>query len=140
MMSLTTSPRASSNRRPVVMNPQGTQRPVGAVRGESDRVRLAGVALTAALGVPGVLAAQTDPLGTRVTETSAGERLEGVSCVAAPGVGYDVLLRLICGLVALQPLGERIRAAVMRAAAIAGITVQSVSVYFAELAVEGDLR
>ncbi len=120
------------------MNPQLTERLVDAVRGESDRVRLAGVALTAALGVPGVLAAQTDPLGTRVTETSAGERLEGVSCVAAPAGGYDVSLRLICGLVALQTLGERIRAAVMRAGVIAGITVQSVSVHFAELAVEGD--
>ncbi len=74
-----------------------------------------------------------------MTETSANERLEGVSCVAAPAGGYDVLLRLTCGLVALQPLGERIRAAVMRAAAIAGITVQSVSVHFADLAVEGDL-
>jgi hypothetical protein len=138
MMSPTTSPRASSNRRPVVTNPQPTERPVGTVRGESDRVRLADVALTAALGVPGVLAGQADPLRRRVTETSTGERLEGVSCVAAPEGGYDVSLRLICGLVALQPLGERIRAAVRRAAVMAGITVQSVSVYFAELAVEGD--
>ena len=39
-----------------------------------------------------------------------------MSCVAAPAGGYDVSLRLICGLVALHPLGERIRAAVMRAA------------------------
>jgi hypothetical protein len=123
----------------VAINLQPTERPVSAARGESDRIRLARVALTAALGMPGVLAAQAGPLGTPVTETSAGERLEGVSCVAAPAGGYDVSLRIICGLVALQPLGERIRAAVMRAAAIAGITVQSVSVHFADLAVEGDL-
>ena len=74
-----------------------------------------------------------------MTETSAGERLEGVSCVAAPAGGYDVSLRLVCGLVALHPLAERIRAAVMRAAAIAEITVQSVSVHFAELVAAGEL-
>lgn len=123
----------------MVINPQPLARSVSAARGESVRVRLARVALTTALGMPGVLGAQAGPLGTPVTETSADERLEGVSCVAAPAGGYDVLLRLTCGLVALQPLGERIRAAVMRAAAIAGITVQSVSVHFADLAVEGDL-
>jgi hypothetical protein len=123
-----------------VINPQPTQRPVSAARGESDRIRLARVALGAALGVPGVLAARAGPMGTRVTETSAGERLEGVSCVAAPAGGYDVSLQLICGLVALRPLGQRIRATVMRAATIADVTAQSVSVHFAELDVEGDRR
>ena len=74
-----------------------------------------------------------------VTGAGDGERLEGITCVAAAGGGYEVSLRLTAGLVALYPVGERVRGAVMRAAAIAGITAQSVSVHFADLAVAGDL-
>ena len=109
-------------------------------RGESDRVRLARVAIAAALKVPGVLGAEAGPNGAFVTETALGERLRGVICVAAPSDGYDVSLRLVCGLVALHPLGERIRAAVLRSATIAEITVQSVAVHFAELAGAGEWR
>jgi hypothetical protein len=129
----TTSPRASSSGSVVMSSHQATG-PGVIARGESDRVRLARAAITAALGVPGVLAAEAGPHGAFVTETALGERLPGVVCVAAPSDGYDVSLRLVCGLVALHPLGERIRVAVLRAATIAGITVQSVTVHFAELA------
>ena len=101
------------------------------VRGESDRVRLAHAALAAALSVPGVLGSEPSPDGTMVVETADGERLQGVSCVAAPVEGYDVSLRLVGGLVALYPLGAHVRTAVMRAAGIAGVPVQNVSVHFA---------
>lgn len=134
MISLATSPLASSSRRPVVINPQPPDGPVSVARGDSERIRLARAARAAALGVPGVLGAIAGPLGAVVTETSAGDRLEGVSCVAAPTGGYDVSLRLVCSLVALHPLGDAVRGAVMRAAAIAGLRVQGVSVHFAELA------
>ena len=107
---------------------------------ESDRVRLARTALTAALAVPGVLGADSGPHGAFVTEATRGERLPGVACVAAPGGGYDVSLRLIAGLVPLHPLGEQIRIAVARAAVIAGIAAQDVSVHFAEIAAAGEWR
>ena len=61
---------------------------------ESERVRLARVALTAALGVPGVQGADAGPGDVAVTGTALGARLEGVTCVAAPTGGYDVSLRL----------------------------------------------
>ena len=110
------------------------------VPAESERVRFARRALTAALGVPGVLGADSGPNGTFVTEASPGERLPGVSCVAAPGGGYDVALQLIAGLVALHPLGEEVRAAVMRAAVTVGVPARSVSVHFAEVAATGEWR
>ena len=61
-----------------------------------------------------------------MTGADGGERLEGVSCIAAPGGGYDVSLRLVCDLVPLHPLGELVRAAVGRAAATAGIELERV--------------
>ena len=104
---------------------------------ESERVRLARVALTAALGVPGVQGADAGPGDVAVTGTALGARLEGVTCVAAPTGGYDVSLRLVCGLVALHPLAERVRAAVMDAAGLTGIVVPRISVHFAELVPPG---
>ena len=108
--------------------------------GESDRIRLARAALTAALRVPGVLEPDAGSHGAFVTETRRGERLRGVVCDAAPSDGYDVSLRLVCGLVALHPLGERIRAAVLRAASTTDISVQSVTVHFAGIASPEDWR
>jgi hypothetical protein len=107
---------------------------------ESDRVRLARTALAAALGVPGVAGVDSGADGAFVTETGRGERLPGVTCVAAPGGGYDVSLRLIGGLVALHPLGDQVRTAVMRASALAGVAVGAVSVHFAEIAPAGEWR
>lgn len=101
---------------------------------ESDRVRLARAALAAALGVPGVLAGDAGTSGAVATETASGERLPGVTCVAAAPGGYDISLRLVCDLVSLHPLGERIRTAVLRSATVAGITAQRVSVHFSDLA------
>jgi hypothetical protein len=106
-------------------------------RGESERVRLARVALTAALGTPGVRATASAE-GTLVTETASGALLHGVSCVAARSGGYDVSLGLVCDLVALHPLGERIREAVLCAAAIAGLQARSVNVHFAGVTPAGE--
>ncbi len=112
---------------------------VGGVRGESERLGLARAARTAALLVPGVRGAEAGRSGTFMTETADGERLVGVSCAAAPAGGYDVSLRLVCGLVALHPLGDAVRAAVTGAAGAGGIEVRSVSVHFADLAVDGEI-
>ena len=73
------------------------------------------------------------PANLFFTAAGDGERLEGVTCVAAREGGYEVSLRLIVGLVALGPLGERVRAAVLRVAGFAGIAVADVSVHFADL-------
>jgi hypothetical protein len=109
-----------------------------AARGESERVRLARAAREAALRVPGVTGTDAGPLGAFMTGTGDGERLGGVSCIAAPGGGYDVSLRLACDLVPLYPLGERVRAAVGSAAASRDVDLDRVSVHFAELVVSGE--
>ncbi len=44
-----------------------------------------------------------------MTGAGDGERLEGVTCIAAPEGGYEVSLCLIADLVALYPLAERVR-------------------------------
>jgi hypothetical protein len=106
---------------------------------ESERVHLARLARDAALRVAGVAGTDIGPLGAFVTGAGDGERVEGVICVAVKGGGYDVSLRLVCGLVPLHPLGERVRTAVNRAAAIAGVKLERVSVHFAELAAGGGL-
>lgn len=74
-----------------------------------------------------------------MTGAGGGERLEGITCVAAPEGGYEVSLRVTAALVALYPLGQRVRVAVRRVANHAEIELASVSVHFADLAVEGDL-
>jgi hypothetical protein len=103
---------------------------------ESDRVRLARAARQAALAIPGVRGTDSGAAGTFMTGAGDGERLEGVTCVAAPQGGYEVSLRLIAGLVALHPLGERVQASVVRVANYAAIELAGVSVHFADLAAE----
>jgi hypothetical protein len=103
---------------------------------ESDRVRLARAARQAALTVRGVRGVDAGPVGLFFTGAGDGERLEGVTCIAAPEGGYEVSLRLVAGLVALYPLGERVRAAVVRVASFAGIRLASVSVHFADVSTE----
>ena len=98
----------------------------------SERFRLAQLAREAALAVPGVMATDTGEMGLFVT-VGGGERLEGVICAATRDGGYEVDLRLVCGLVPLLDLGEQVKAAVQRAARIAGITLASVSVHIAAL-------
>jgi hypothetical protein len=103
---------------------------------ESERVRLARAARQAALTVRGVRAMDAGPGGTFVTGAGDGERLVGVTCIAAPEGAYEVSLSLVVGLVALEPLAQRVRAAVVRVASFAGIGLADVSIHFADLAAE----
>jgi hypothetical protein len=97
----------------------------------SERIRLARLARDAALRVPGVVGTDSGPHGSFVT-VGDGSPVEGVSCVAA-GAGYEVGLRLICGLVGLPALADQVKAAVERAAALAQLPLDSVNVLVAEL-------
>jgi hypothetical protein len=98
----------------------------------SPRIRLARLAEQAALRVPGVV--RTDP-GTAGTfgTASAGERITGVRCVAADAGGYEVALRLVCGLVPLDLVAQAVRGAVLAAADRAGILVSAVDVHIADV-------
>jgi hypothetical protein len=103
---------------------------------ESERVRLARAARQAALTVRGVRAMDAGPAGTFLTGVGDGERMVGVTCIAAPEGTYEVSLSLVVGLVALEPLAQRIRAAVIRVASFAGIGLADVSIHFADLTAE----
>jgi hypothetical protein len=113
--------------RPMVSQPWHT---------ESERVRLARAARQAALTVRGVRGMDAGPGRTFVTGAGDGERLVGVTCIAAPEGAYEVSLSLVVGLVALEPLAQRVRAAVIRVASFAGIGLADVSIHFADLAAE----
>lgn len=137
MTSPTTSPRAFSDRESPDVLDQPSRSPAGEPwLTESERVRLARAARQAALTVRGVRALDTGPAGTFMTAAGGGERLEGVTCIAAPEGGYEVSLRLVADLVALPPLGQRVHAAVVRVASFAGISLADVSVHFADLEAE----
>ena len=98
----------------------------------SERFRLARLARDAALRVPGVVGTDPGPAGLFVT-VDRGGRLEGVMCVATKSGGYEISLRLVCGLVPLLALGERVKTAVGRTATNAGIALESVGVHVAAL-------
>jgi hypothetical protein len=104
----------------------------------SERVRLARLARDAALRVPGVVATDAGPSGVLITE-GAQERLEGVLCVATKDGGYDVTLRLVCGLVPLLALGEAVQAAVRRSADLVGVSVENVDVQVAAVVEPGEM-
>lgn len=98
----------------------------------SERVRLARLARAAALLVPGVL--DTDPGRAGLCFTaSGGERVEGVTCVAAGIGGYEVSVYVVCRLVALRALGDQVGTAVSRAASIAGIAVDAIHVHVVDV-------
>lgn len=105
-------------------SPVGAAPPTGV---RSPRLRLARLAYETALAAPGVLDTDAGPTGLHCT-VGGGERLPGVTCVAAPGGGYDVSLRLVCELVPLRPLGDRVRDAVQTVGAEAGVEVASVTI------------
>ena len=134
----TTSPPAFNNRSlvPHVIEQSDRAAIREAWHTESDRVRLARAARQAALAVRGVRAMDAGSAGSFMTGADDGERLQGVTCIAAPEGGYEVSLRLVAGLVALHPLGQRVRAAVVRVASFAGIELADVTVHFADLSVE----
>ena len=99
---------------------------------ESERFHLARLAHDAALGVRGVVALDAESAGGFVT-VGGGRHIEGVRCLAAPGGGYDVSLNLVCRLVPLLALGERVQHAVESAGTTAGIPVASVTVRVAQV-------
>ena len=93
----------------------------------SARVALARLVRDAALGVPGVVVLDYGPAGLFMT-AGGGQRIPGVTCVAAGGGGYDVALRLRCALVPLLELGERVETAVRQAAAAAGLELSALTI------------
>ena len=93
----------------------------------SDRVRLAALTRDVALAVPGVRALDAGP-ARRFFTAGAGEIVSGVNCVAAPEGGFDLSLQLVCDLVPLRPVAERVRAAVETAAAGAEMIARSVTI------------
>lgn len=85
------------------------------------RTRLAQLVLEAALAVDGVVGADAGPHRLHVTAGVPGEPLLGVRAIAEPGGTYAVDLGLKAGLVPLEALADRVRVAVRRAAAVAGL-------------------
>ncbi len=95
--------------------------------GPSARVRIAQIARETALAVPGVADLDAGPDG-RFATTGGGVLVPGVTSIIAPEGGYDVTLRLICEMVALHPLGDRVREVIQTTTADAGLAVASVSI------------
>lgn len=87
------------------------------------RLRLARIALEAALTAPGVVAGHDGPVGLRATRVG-GERLRGVVAAADASGGYAVALHLVTRLVPLQPLGTLIRDEVEMRVAAAGLAAE----------------
>jgi hypothetical protein len=107
--------------------------PAPTMVGPSPRLRLARLARDAALRDSGVVALDAGTDG-RFAVVSGDERIDGVLCVATADGGYDVELRLVCALVPLVPLGERVRAKVRETAAVAEVPLATVSVHVAAVA------
>ena len=91
-----------------------------AVGPPTDRVRLAEVALEAALKVDGVVAPHA-PIGGGGSTRGSGRRLDGVSVVAGGHERFDVSLHLVTRIVPLHPLADRVRERVSRAAGRSGL-------------------
>jgi len=101
----------------------------------SPRLALAALARDTALAVDGVVALDAGTGGLFVT-AGGGESIPGVRCLAAPEGGYDLSLRLVCRLVPLPALGERVREAVGLAARSAGLALATVTITIADIAVD----
>ena len=100
--------------------------------GPSDRVRLAQLSAQAAVHVDGVAGLDSGPAG--VFSTVGGTtRVGGVTCASAPGGGYDVSLRLVCALVDLHAVADRVRDAVQTIGAEANIEVAAISIVIADV-------
>jgi hypothetical protein len=102
---------------------------------DSPRVRLARLALEAALAAPNVVAAEAGLHGMRVTADPARGVLRGVS-VTAEGCGrYAVDLCLVACVAPLVALGEEVRRRVQASAHRNGLADQlsTVSVEFARV-------
>ncbi len=83
-------------------------------------MRIARVAADAAIAVPGVVGLRAGALGLHVT-SGGGQRVHGVTVTALSDGRYEVDLHLVCALVALPALAERVRTAVVGSAAAVGL-------------------
>lgn len=90
------------------------------MRPPSARVRLARLALDAALAVDGVVRSDPGPLRVRIT-AEGQDRVPGVVSAALADGRYEVSLYLVTLMVPLHPLADRIRSRVARAASQAGL-------------------
>jgi hypothetical protein len=109
----------------------------------SPRVRLARVALRAALAVPDVVGAEADARHLRVTADPGAGLLRGVSVTAEDDDRFAVDLRLVARMVPLVPLGAEVRRRVWASARreVLAAELGSVNVEFARvLAPEEALR
>ena len=113
-----------------------------ALSADSSRVRLARLALEAALAVPNVVAAEAGLHGMRVITDPAGGVLRGVSVTADGGGRYAVDLCLVACLAPLVPLGEEVRRRVQASAQRNGLADQlsTVSVEFARVLTPAEVR
>jgi len=102
--------------------PQGysTDPAAATVAPATDRLRLAEVALAAALKVDGLVAPRAALAGGGSTQGS-GRRVDGVSVVAGAEERFDVSLHLVTRMVPLHPLADRVRERVSGAAGRAGL-------------------
>ncbi len=101
----------------------------------SPRVELAALTRDVALAIEGVVGLDSGAGGLFVT-AGGGVQVPGVRCVAAPEGGYDVSLRLVCRVVPLPALADGVRAAVVTAAAIAGLKLATVTITIADIDVD----
>jgi hypothetical protein len=108
----------------------------------SDRVRLARLALEAALAVPNVVAAEAGLHGMCVIADRAGGVLRGVSVTADGGGRYAVDLCLVACVAPLVPLGEEVRRRVQASAQRNGLAdeLSTVSVEFARVLTPAEVR
>jgi hypothetical protein len=89
--------------------------------GDSPRVRLARLALGAALNVVGVQGADAGPRGLCLTDDPPAGRLQGVSVIAQGEDRYSVDLCLVAGIVPLIELAAEVRRRVQARAAREGL-------------------
>jgi hypothetical protein len=82
-------------------------------------MRLARLALDAALAVEGVLSVDAGPLGMHVTK-GGSSLVRGVRVAAEPGGRYSVEVGLRARMVALPALADTVRDRVARSAGLAG--------------------
>jgi len=103
--------------------------------GDSPRVRIAHLALDAALNVAGVQGADAGPDGLCLTGDPQGGTVRGVSVIAQTGDRYSVDLCLIAGIVPLIELAAEVRRRVQARVARDGLGDQlgDVNVQFSEV-------
>jgi hypothetical protein len=102
----------------------------------SDRVRLAQVAREVALAAAGVADLDAGPAGTFCT-AGAAHRVAGVTCTASPDGGFDLSLRLVCELVPLHAVANRVRRRIQTAAGHQQLEVASITILIANVVEPG---